>query len=222
MIFVVEGDASQFRELLPHVPSSNMEVRWFHAADGILAQVLTFRPCILLTDLIVGQVDAIDIIKEIDSLDWSIKPIIAVLGERKENYVEIEVLNAGADDYMVKPVNKRVFASRLGAWMRRVSRSMPHQMDTLNGTHRVLNRERFAYILPEGEVTLQRKEFDILALLSSRPRKVFTREEIKEMVWGRDGKTRDRTIDVHITNLRAKIGEQAIRTHKGIGYSYEG
>jgi two-component system alkaline phosphatase synthesis response regulator PhoP len=145
-----------------------------------------------------------------------------VFGEGDENYVEIAALNAGADDFLVKPVNKRVFASRLNAWMRRQVRSdIANGVSASNGAFN-LDRDRYSLLVRNVEISLQRKEFEILALLASRPRKVFTRKEIKELVWGDVNKARNRTIDVHITNLRAKIGPDLIRTYKGVGYSFDG
>jgi len=122
----------------------------------------------------------------------------------------------------VKPVNKRVFISRLHAWLRIRSASRGAVNQTNSSEEIIMDQERYTLVVKGNEVLLQRKEFEIISLLASKPKKVFSRDEIKELVWGEPSHgVRNRTIDVHIRNLRIKIGKEYIRTFKGVGYSFD-
>ena len=177
---------------------------------------------LILTDIQLGKIDAIELVSQIkqqhESLDFQ---TIVVFSERNENYVEVTALNAGADDFLVKPVNKRVFESRLNAWLRHFEGRVSKLKRTKGNGAVVLDEERFSVHVRNSEVVLQRKEFEIISLLISKPKKVFSRDEIKDSVWVDTQDVRNRTIDVHIRNLRSKIGSKYIKTYKGIGYSYD-
>jgi two-component system alkaline phosphatase synthesis response regulator PhoP len=172
-------------------------------------------------DLVLDRKDAIDLLKEMEQNAIRRYTSVVILSERKENYVHITALNSGADDFLVKPVNKRVFASRLKSWLRKHASYQGLADFSKNGREVVLDEEKFVLVVKGNEVNLQRKEFEIISLLASKPKKVFSRDEIKEMVWGDSTHVRNRTIDVHIRNLRIKIGRKYIKTYKGIGYSFD-
>jgi two-component system alkaline phosphatase synthesis response regulator PhoP len=171
-------------------------------------------------DLLIDKKDAIDLLKEMDQLGLRRDTTVVVFSSRKENYVQITALNAGADDFLIKPVNRRVFESRLNAWLRR-STAFVGPESSGNPNEVLLNQERFSMQVNGEEIILQRREFEIISLLSSRPKKVYSRDEIKESIWGKSPKIRNRTIDVHIRNLRIKVGARYIKTYKGIGYSFD-
>ena len=140
--------------------------------------------------------------------------------ERNEDYSQIAAFNAGADDYIIKPVKPRVLVSRLKALLKRhttyTDASVKKEVSGLT-----IDRERYLIFRDGEEIVLPRKEFELLALLSTSPRKVFTRKEISQLIWGYEIFSKNRTIDVHIRKLREKLGEKYIKTIKGIGYSLE-
>jgi two-component system alkaline phosphatase synthesis response regulator PhoP len=145
--------------------------------------------------------------------------LIAFLTARGEDYSQIAGFDAGADDYITKPIKPRLLISRITALLRRASGAeSPSQ---INLGELSLNRERFQVLKSGQPVQLPKKEFELLALLVSKPGKVFLREEILEKVWGGDVVVGDRTIDVHIRKLREKIGENYIKTIKGVGYKFD-
>ncbi len=221
LVLIVEGFNTQFNELQAVITKSGFVSRKANDISTALFYARKYKPVLVLMDLGLNDKDAIDLLKDFDQHGVYNDSFAVVFSERTERYVEIAALNAGAGDFLIKPVNERVFASRLSAWIRRKTFSDTQKVKTEPEISFMLDRDRFALILPDGEVPLQRKEFEIVSLLTSRPRKIFTREEIKEYVWGETDKTKDRTIDVHITNIRSKIGEKSIRTHKGLGYSFD-
>ncbi len=180
-------------------------------------------PHLILLDVMMPGMDGIEAcekMREIKALD---NTLIVFLTARGEDYSQVAGFEAGGDDYITKPVKPKVLISRLGAlfkrvnWKEEISSSNPMRIEK-GGL--IIDREKYAIYEGKKEIILPKKEFELLLLLSSKPGKVFTREEIFELVWGNDIIVGDRTIDVHIRKLREKIGEDYIKTIKGVGYKF--
>jgi len=152
--------------------------------------------------------------------------IIAFLTARGEDYSQIAGFEAGADDYITKPIRPKVLVSRVKALLKRTSAVGMAPAAVIDSGHTVIignlviDKERYLILKDGEEMILPRKEFELLSLLVSKPGKVFTREEIYYSVWGDNVVVGDRTIDVHIRKLREKIGNEQIKTLKGIGYKF--
>jgi two-component system alkaline phosphatase synthesis response regulator PhoP len=147
--------------------------------------------------------------------------VVCFLTARGEDYSQLAGFDAGADDYIMKPVKPKILISKIAALLRRSSQVNVQQEDVLADAGIVLDRERYL-IQKDGEnIILPRKEFELMSLLMSKPGKVFQRDEIMNRVWGAEVVVGDRTIDVHIRKLRKKIGENHIQTIKGVGYKFE-
>ncbi len=220
-VLVFKGENSQFDELMPVIEGSNASYQLVKTFDEARAAIAERVPAVLLMDLLVDGRDATDFLNELKSEGLSNQIVSVIFSDRKEKYVEVAALNAGADDFRVKPVNKRVFGSRLQTWLRQSAcRSLTKPSSRAIGEV-ILDYEKFLAIVNNEPIDLQRKEFEIISLLVSKPRKVFSREEIIESLWSNQENVRERTIDVHIRNLRTKIGPRHIKTYKGIGYSYD-
>jgi two-component system alkaline phosphatase synthesis response regulator PhoP len=220
-VLIVSGQNSQFEELIPIMEKFNLDVFRLRYILDVREHLNSGTPNLILTDILIDNKDAIDLISDIHRIREDELASIVVFSERKEHYVEVTALNAGADDFLVKPVNKRVFESRLNAWLRHLEIRSNRQNKVRGRGDVILDEEKFSAYVKNTEVLLQRKEFEIMSLLISKPKKVFSREEIKESVWVDVQNVRNRTIDVHIRNLRSKIGSKYIKTYKGIGYSYD-
>ncbi len=194
----------------------------FTAADGNTAITLAKKelPHLILLDVMMPGIDGIETCRELRSLPGLEDVIIAFLTARSEDYSHIAGFDAGADDYINKPIKPRVLVSRIQALLRRTT-AVKKDSDFLQLGNLRINRERYLVIKDDIEITLPRKEFELIYLLASKPGKVFTREEILIKIWGYDVVVGDRTIDVHIRKLREKIGEDYIRTVKGVGYKFE-
>ena len=177
-------------------------------------------PHLVLVDLLMPELDGIDICIDLRHKPELENTLIVFHTERNEDYSQIAAFNAGADDYIIKPVKPRVLVSRLKALLKRHNN---HQIeiDTTKLTGLTIDRERYLIFLEGAEIILPRKEFELLSLLSTSPRKVFTRKEISQLIWGYEIYSKNRTIDVHIRKLREKLGDKYIKTIKGIGYSLE-
>ena len=180
----------------------------------------TELPQLVLVDLLMNELDGIDICIELRQKPELENTLIVFHTERNEDYSQIAAFNAGADDYIIKPVKPRVLISRLKALLKRHT-SHQTDIDKTQLTGLTINRERYLIYLEGVEIILPRKEFELLSLLSTSPRKVFTRKEISQLIWGYEIYAKNRTIDVHIRKLREKLGDRYIKTIKGIGYSLE-
>jgi two-component system alkaline phosphatase synthesis response regulator PhoP len=146
------------------------------------------------------------------------QPIITFLTSRAEDYAQIAGFEAGADDYITKPIRPRLLLSKVESLLRRLHKNTPINETTEKNL--VIDREKFSIQLDGNKIILPKKEFELLELLSSRPGKVFNRDQILSIVWGNDTIVGERTIDVHIRKLREKLGDTYIRTVKGVGYTF--
>jgi two-component system alkaline phosphatase synthesis response regulator PhoP len=178
-----------------------------------------FQPSLILLDVMMPGMDGVETCRQLREIPGGKSFLIAFLTARGEDYSQIAGFDAGGDDYITKPIKPRLLISRISALLRRASGvEVPEQI--ILG-ELILNREKFQLMKSGVVVPLPKKEFELLALLVSKPGKVFLREEILERVWGGDVIVGDRTIDVHIRKLREKIGENYIKTIKGVGYKFD-
>ena len=191
------------------------------AKEGIKI-ALEIKPHLIVLDVMMPEMDGIEACREIKQNKLLEKTIVIFLTARAEDYSQIAGLEAGADDYITKPVKPRVFLSKVKSLLRRFIRNEEEAatQKIIDLGNIVINREKYAVFVNEKEHILPRKEFEIIALLSSKPHKVFTREEIFVSIWG-NSVVGDRTIDVHIRRIREKLNIENIKTIKGIGYKFE-
>ena len=174
-----------------------------------------FNPDLIVVDLMMPEMDGIETCMQIREDENLKNTLVALLTARSEDYSQIAGFESGADDYITKPIKPRVLVSRIKALLRRkeVKNTTENVSDELS-----IDIEKYVAIIKGEEKLLPKKEFELLALLFSKPGKVFTREVILNKVWGDDIVVGDRTIDVHIRKLREKIGDSYIKTVKGVGY----
>ena len=203
--------------------SYNFEKEGFivHAASNGREGVELARkmlPDLILLDVMMPEMDGMETCVQIREEPQLKDTIIAFLTARGEDYSQIAGFDAGADDYIMKPIKPRVLVSRIKALLRR-GEVKSEESATDSGI--VIDRERYVVMREGQEMTLPKKEFELLSLLSSQPGRVFTREVILSSVWGNDVVVGDRTIDVHIRKLREKLGDKRFKTVKGVGYKFE-
>lgn len=194
------------------------------ASNGKEAVVLAKKenPHLIILDVMMPDMDGIETCREIREIPGLKDVMIAFLTARSEDYSQIAGFDVGADDYINKPIKPRVLISRIKALLRRGANSDSSKVsDKVDMGGIKIDRERYIIVKDGVEISLPKKEFELLALLASKPGKVFTRDVILDKVWGGDVVVGDRTIDVHIRKLREKLGEEFIKTVKGIGYKFE-
>jgi two-component system alkaline phosphatase synthesis response regulator PhoP len=177
-------------------------------------------PNLIILDVMMPELDGMETCRQLREIDSLKDVVIAFLTARNEDYSQIAGFDVGADDYITKPIKPRVLASRIKALLRRNSaiETNTEKVD-LGGIS--IDKDKYLVVKDGMEINLPKKEFKLLALLATKPGKVFTRENILQQVWGDEVIVGDRTIDVHIRKLREKLGDDYIKTIKGIGYKFE-
>jgi len=178
------------------------------------------NPQLVILDVMMPVMDGMETCLEIRKIPEMSGSLIAFLTARGEDYSQIAGFDAGADDYITKPIKPKVFISRIQALLRRYKEE-PATRPVILLKEFTIDRDRYLVIKGEEEITLVRKEFELLQFLVSHSNKVVTRDEIFSSVWGDDVVVGDRTIDVHIRRIREKLGIESIKTIKGVGYKFE-
>lgn len=193
----------------------------FTAQNGVqgVAQAKKRRPHLVILDVMMPEMDGIEACEIMRKTDGLENTIITFLTARGEDYSQVAGFDAGADDYITKPIKPKVLVSKVKALLRRL-KDDGKEVDVFKVGNIVINREEYKIINNGTEIVLPRKEFELLSLLASKPNKVFRREVILDKVWGNEVVVGGRTIDVHIRKLREKIGEEHFKTVKGVGYKF--
>ncbi|WP_396169987.1 response regulator transcription factor [Flavobacterium sp.] len=178
------------------------------------------RPQLIIMDVMMPEMDGMEACENIRKIPELSSTIIAFLTARSEDYSQVAGFDAGADDYIAKPIKPKLLVSKVKALLRRLKEDS-FSSENLNVGGILINREEYKIVMEGREIVLPRKEFELFYLLASKPGKVFKREEILDKVWGNDVIVGGRTIDVHIRKLREKIGDNFFKTIKGVGYKFE-
>ncbi len=183
-----------------------------------------FHPDLIILDVMMPKMDGIETCDKLREMPEFSDVLITFLTARSEDYSQIAGFDAGADDYINKPIKPKVLISRIKAMLKRSNRVKIDKNNEEDSVIKIgsigIDKERYLVLKDDEELSLPRKEFELLVLLSSRPQRVFTREEIYNGVWGENIIVGDRTIDVHIRKLREKLGDTLIKTIKGVGYKF--
>ena len=219
-VLVVDDDPDIVEILKYNLKNSGYSVK--SAANGVEAikKAKKFIPDIILMDVMMPEMSGIEACEEIKNIDQLSQAIIIFLSARSEDYTQISAYDAGADDYISKPVKPKILLKKISNIAKKINseKKAPWIIDL--GSIKI-NKEEYVVIKDKKEILLPRKEFELLFLLATKPEKVFTREEIMNKVWGTQVVVGDRTIDVHVRKLREKIGEKHIKTLKGVGYKFK-
>ena len=177
------------------------------------------KPQLIILDVMMPEMDGIEACEKIRTIPDLKDVVITFLTARGEDYSQVAGFDAGADDYITKPIKPKVLVSKVKALLRRYK-----EEDKLDSVVKIgdltIDRDEYKILLKSTEIVLPRKEFELLSLLTSKPGKVFKRDEILDKVWGNEVVVGGRTIDVHIRKLREKIGDDSFKTVKGVGYKF--
>jgi two-component system alkaline phosphatase synthesis response regulator PhoP len=176
------------------------------------------KPQLIIMDVMMPKMDGMEACEKIRNIPELSETVITFLTARGEDYSQMAGFEAGADDYITKPIKPKVLVSKVKALLRRFKKEDEEEKIKLGNL--TINREEYKIMLGKKELVLPRKEFELLALLASKPGKVFKREVILDTIWGNDVIVGGRTIDVHIRKLREKIGDDRFKTVKGVGYKF--
>lgn len=218
-ILLVDDEADILEFLSYNLRKEGFDVKC--ARNGLEAMDISvqFRPDLIILDVMMPGMDGYEACRQIRSHPDLKETVVAFLTARGEDMSQVEGFDSGADDYIRKPVRPRVFISRVKALLRRIPQTSEDGSRITFGDL-IIDKEKYVVIKRGIETELSKKEFELLLLLTSRPNKVFTRDEIFAGVWGNDVIVGERTIDVHIRKIREKIGMESIKTIKGVGYYF--
>ena len=193
----------------------------FTASNGVEAvkRAKKIIPHLILLDIMMPEMDGIEACEKIRKIKNLEHVIISFLTARGEDYSQVAGFDAGADDYITKPIKPKVLVSKIKSLLRRIKKNEEQDTSTKIGDI-VINREEYVVFKGDKKIVLPKKEFELFSLLTSKPGKVFKRETILDSVWGNEVVVGGRTIDVHIRKLREKIGDNFFKTIKGVGYKF--
>lgn len=180
-----------------------------------------FKPDLVLLDVMMPGMDGMEACEAIRATPEIAHTVIAFLSARGEDYSQVAGFESGGDDYITKPIRPKVLVSRIKALLRRNAKSEEGESNIIERGDLRIDLEKYQVHQGEGILDMPRKEFELLQLLASKPGKVFSRDSIMDRVWGTEVVVGGRTIDVHIRKIREKIGDDRIKTIKGVGYKFE-
>jgi two-component system, OmpR family, alkaline phosphatase synthesis response regulator PhoP len=220
---VLADDEEDITELLSyHLRKEGFEVIIAHNGKDALDKVIKHNPNLILLDVMMPVMTGVEACAAIRANATTSNIPIMLITARAEDYSQIAGLEAGADDYVIKPIKPQLLISRINALLRRTFRTEPTPLNDIATAQKIIiDRARYTVVYEGVSHDLPRKEFKLLALLVSKPNLVFLREDILTAVWGDEVVVGDRTIDVHIRKLRERFGNDIIKTLKGVGYKYE-
>ncbi|MDB4835323.1 response regulator transcription factor [Cyclobacteriaceae bacterium] len=219
-ILIADDDPDILEMVEYNLSKEGFDVVCAHDGQQALDLIMETKPQLAILDIMMPEKDGVEVCSTIRQDPKYNDMMILFLTARSEDYTQIACYESGGDDYIVKPIKPRVLVSRIKGILRRFSNEnsaqKPIQVKDVS-----IDLEKHAVLKGNKEINLAKKEFELLLLLSSRPGKLFTRDEIFNKIWGIDQVIGDRTIDVHIRKLREKLGNHYIKTIKGIGYKVE-
>ncbi|NMM49559.1 response regulator [Marinigracilibium pacificum] len=218
---LIVDDERDIIELL----SYNLEKEGFHTKSAksgkeALTLVENFIPDVILLDIMMPDIDGVETCRRLREMPDLKNTFIIFLTARSEEYSEVAAFDVGADDYITKPIKPRALLSRLNAIFRRED-SKEDSSDILTFPGLVIDRTSYKVIRDGEEISLPKKEFELLYFLANNPLKVYNRDELLKNIWGSDVFVLARTVDVHVRKVREKVGQDYIKTIKGVGYKFE-
>ena len=218
-ILIVDDDPDIIEILRYNLSLAGYEVKSASNGKEAIKKAKIFIPEIILLDVMMPEMDGIEacrLIREMPSLKNS---RIIFLSARNEDYTQLSAFDAGADDYISKPVKPKILLKKISSIFKRIHKK-ENKIQLIDLGEIKIDRNKYLVFINKNEIQLPKKEFELFFLLASKPGNVFSRDEIMNKVWGSDVIVGDRTIDVHIRKLREKIGDLYFKTVKGIGYKF--
>jgi two-component system alkaline phosphatase synthesis response regulator PhoP len=222
-VLIVDDEADILEFLSFALIKDGFDVQTVSSGTKAISLAKEYKPDLIILDVMMPGIDGIETCTELRKINELKNTMIVFLTARNEDYSQIAGFDAGADDYVAKPIKPKVLSMRIKALLRR----KPNSSDELSAENIlvrndiVIDKNRYIVVVNENEITLSKKEFELLYFLASKPNKVFSREEIYSAVWEDGVIVGERTIDVHIRKLRDKLKIDNIKTYKGVGYKYE-
>ena len=218
-ILVVDDDPDIVEILRYNLSLAGYEVKSASNGKECIKKAKLFLPQIILLDVMMPEMDGIEACSLLQKIPSLVNTRVIFLSARNEEYTQLSAFDAGADDYISKPVKPKILLKKITSIIKRIN-VVNKDEDIIKLDNIIIDRNKFLIINNDVEIYLPKKEFELLFLLASQPGNVFTRDQIMNKVWGSEIIVGDRTIDVHIRKLREKIGDLCFKTIKGVGYKF--
>ncbi|MEN8815746.1 MAG: response regulator transcription factor [Nonlabens sp.] len=219
-ILLVDDEPDILEIVSYNLKNEGYQVYTAENGDEAVRKAKKKKPDLIILDVMMPVMDGIEACEKMRKMSELDETIITFFTARGEDYSMIAGFDAGADDYITKPVKPRVLVSKVKSLLRRKENTEAVSSNILKIGDLIIDRDQYKIIFKKEEMILPRKEFELLSLLTTKPGKVFKREEILDVVWGNEVIVGGRTIDVHIRKLREKLGDDCFKTVKGVGYKY--
>lgn len=219
-VLAVDDDADILELLQYNLAKEGFEVKVADNGKKAIEIAKEFLPNLILLDVMMPQMDGVETCRQLRENPLFASTYIVFLTARSEEYTEIAAFEVGADDYITKPIKPRALMSRISSLFRRDNKTVKNN-DVVTVGELVIDKSSYTVMKGEKEIVLPKKEFELLFFLIQNPNKVFNRQELLQNIWGMDVYVIDRTVDVHIRKIREKIGEEYIKTIKGVGYKFD-
>lgn len=217
-ILLVDDDPDILELLEYNLAKENYQLAKAYDGKEALEIAQVFKPALIIMDVMMPIMDGIETARKMKLMPELKNTLILFLTARGEEFTEVAAFDAGAHDYIIKPIKPRALVSRINALLKREASEESQDVIEIGGL--VINRTQYAATFEGRALILPKKEFELLSYLAKNPNKVFNRDELLEKVWGADVYVVERTVDVHIRKLREKIPEHYIKTLKGVGYLF--
>ncbi len=218
-ILIADDDPDILEILRYNLTQEGYEVITAKDGDEALEKASKHQPELIVLDVMMPKKTGVEVCQRLRALPDFQKTLIIFLTAVSDDLAQIKGLETGADDYLAKPLSPKVFLTRIQALFRRLPKASDEK--ALRYGNLTIDPEKFVVEVAGQEITLAKKEFELLHLLAQKPGRVFLRQEIMNQVWGNEVIVGDRTIDVHIRKIRQKMGVDCITTVKGVGYKFE-
>ncbi len=218
-VLVVDDEESILELLKYNLEKQGYEVKTALDGEKAIQIAKKFHPDLILLDIMMPKQDGVETCRQIREIPELAQTFIIFLTARSEEYSEVAAFDVGADDYITKPIKPRALMSRINALFRR-DKKKKSVSNQINAGDMVIDRASYTIRLNGEEITLPKKEFELIYFLAQNPNKVFGRDELLQNIWGSDVYVLARTVDVHVRKVREKIGDEYIKTVKGVGYKF--
>jgi two-component system alkaline phosphatase synthesis response regulator PhoP len=218
-VLVVDDEEAILELLKYNLEKSGFDVRTANNGQVAVDVAKKFHPELVLLDIMMPKMDGVEACRQLRAMPELANTYIVFLTARAEEYSEVAAFDVGADDYILKPIKPRALMSRISALFRR-DNAKKNTSSQIKAGNLVIDRTSYTVQLNGKEISLPKKEFELLFFLAQNPNKVFTRDDLLQNIWGTDVYVLSRTVDVHIRKVREKIGEDCIATVKGVGYKF--
>ena len=219
-ILVVDDEQDIVELLQYNLEKAGYDVRTAFNGKEAIEIAKKFHPNLILMDIMMPKMDGVETSRMLREMPEMKGTYIVFLTARVEEYSEVAAFDVGADDYIIKPIKPRALISRIGALFRRELKQKKQDDDQVNVGNLKIDKTSFTVYKDDEPIVLPKKEFELLFFLAQNPNKVFSRDDILQNIWGTDVYVLARTVDVHIRKVREKVGEDYIKTVKGVGYKF--